>query len=170
MTQNTYLVHHGVKGMKWGVRHDPYKNAVGTSARVGEKIDRFNAKIKKSDSNVIARNTINEYRRGRVAGLKVKQQHRAAKEAYVRNKNTQTKARLQAARADRVAKNFGRPFMGVSIMTRGAYNRNRQNGKTIAQSVLRAGGKTVAAGVAVSVGYNLIANGALDAVMRSRAW
>ena len=170
MTENLYLAHHGVKGMKWGVRHDPYKNGVGTSARVGEKIDRFNAKIKRSDSNIIARNTINEYRRGRVAGLKVKQEHRAAKEAYLRNKNAQNKARLQAARADRVVKNFGRPVAGVGIMTRGAYNRNRDNGKSVAQSVLRAGGKTLLAGAAVSIGYNMISGGAMDMVMSSRAW
>ena len=47
----TYLMHHGVKGMKWGVRHEPDRNprTVGSKMNAGEKtVTRFGFKKQNS--------------------------------------------------------------------------------------------------------------------------
>lgn len=165
--QNTYLVHHGVKGMKWGVRNDKRRSAIGTSARVGEKIDMFNKKIAKSDHNVIARNTINDYRRGRVAALKLKQANRAAKENYRAKKTKVNAENLDVSRMNRV-RNVARPAFGVGIVTRGSYNRYRSNGDSFVKSTAKAATKSIAVGAAVGMGYNFVMSQGMNALMKSR--
>lgn len=42
---NNYLIHHGVKGMKWGVRHDPERKGT-RSNRIGSSLSRLTKKKK----------------------------------------------------------------------------------------------------------------------------
>lgn len=81
------LYHHGIKGMKWGVRR--YQNEDGSLTSAGrrrasektqDKIDKIQRKIDKHDSNVIVRNTVNDYRRGKIQDLRLKQNRQKASE------------------------------------------------------------------------------------------
>lgn len=167
-TDSLYLAHHGIKGQHWGVRRfqnddgtrtDAGKKryygtsnynrmrrrdyALGTAARTRQKQQMFENKIKKSgDSNALVRNTINDWRRGRVAQLKTKADHREAKEQYRANKSKENLQALRSARAARVVKNGLNP---VSTTSRGVYNRYRDNGHGVAASLLRSVGTEVGA-------------------------
>lgn len=149
-----YLVHYGVAGMKWGVRHD--KPKLGTSQRTQAKIDTINAKIKKHDSNFLVRNTINDFRRGRINDLKRKAAHRKAKETYKAQKaagksTAQSKAHLRLARMNRVAGNVAAPaIFGPNTSARGAYTRYRQQGSSSTAAALKSIGKTAVVGLAAT--------------------
>ena len=140
------LEHYGVKGMKWGVRHD--KPRLGTSARTLAKRDRIQAKINKGgDRNIVYRNTINDYRRGRVQALNRKAEHRKAAENYRSGKGSRDKLRM--ARANRLVYNVGsKAMLGVSNRSRGQYNRYRSNGETVTNSVLKTVGRSAIEGAA----------------------
>lgn len=47
---SNYLCHHGVKGMKWGIRHDPERSAQKRAARGRAKIAKVQARRKKAVS------------------------------------------------------------------------------------------------------------------------
>lgn len=66
MYQNTYLMHHGVKGMHWGVRR--YQNPDGTRTNAGKRHERLMYKI-------------NEHRANRAAAKQAKREARAEKRA-----------------------------------------------------------------------------------------
>ena len=81
------LYHHGIKGMKWGVRR--YQNEDGSLTSAGRrrasektqaKMDKIQRKIDKHDSNVIMRNTVNDYRRGKIQELQLKKNAQKARE------------------------------------------------------------------------------------------
>lgn len=167
-TDSLYLAHHGIKGQHWGVRRFQNEDgtrtaagkkryygtsnynrmrrgdyALGTAARTRQKQQMFENKIKKSgDSNALIRNTINDWRRGRVAQLKTKADHREAKERYRADKSKENLQALRSARAARVVKNGLNP---ASTTSRGVYNRYRDNGHDIATSLLRSAGTEVGA-------------------------
>lgn len=157
-----YIEHHGVKGMRWGVRRQRYTGAIGSSKRVREHQDRIRNKIKRTDNNIFARNTVNDYRRGRIAALETKARHREAKERYSANKTSSNRAALRTARAERLAKNWffgGGKVMSMPINTiRGGYNRYRSNGEGVAKSAIKSYGKytlgAMAVGAAVRVAVN----------------
>lgn len=63
MNDFDYLMHHGVKGMKWGVRHEPDRNpkTVGIKMNAGEKaVTRFGLKGNNSNNQS---NAINKHRK-----------------------------------------------------------------------------------------------------------
>ena len=182
-----YLAHHGIQGQKWGIRrfqnedgsrtslgrqHENntsnlrrLKNAsaIGSAARVRQKQQMFENKINKSnDKNIVTRNILNDLRRGRIAQLKTKAEHREAKNHWRRNKNSENLKQLRSARLNRVGKNG---IFSVVPNSRGTYNRYRNNGGDIAKSVLKTAGKVVATGAAIKVGERIVNNLILNAVV-----
>ena len=172
---HAYLMHHGVKGQRWGVRR--YQNydgtwikkaGIGSAKRVRQKQQYFKDKIAKSDSNPIMRNTINDWRRGRVSELEAKARHREAKNRYRHTKSNEAKTDLRIARLNRINKNVLAPTAGSLIgvegstgtYARGRYNRYRQNGKSRTKSMLNAAGpvllSTAASAVALNIGKNYL--------------
>lgn len=177
---DVYLMHHGVKGQRWGVRR--YQNydgtwikkaGIGSAKRVRQKQQYFKDKIAKSDSNPIMRNTINDWRRGRVSELETKAQHREAKNRYRHKRSDEAKVDLNVARLDRLNKNVLAPGLGglvgmygdVSTYARGRYNRYRQNGKSRTRSVLNAAGPVLLSAAASTIALNAGKKYIMDRIM-----
>lgn len=152
---NSYLVHHGVKGMKWGVRR--YQNEDGTwknKARIGsaERVRQhqkvLNSKIARSDNNILMRNTINDYRRGKVAALETKAKYREARDKAHKNPTVENKDAQFRALGARIGKNAVAPFYGFAAgygnTARGRYNRYRNAGYSVASSGLQGFGSMLA--------------------------
>lgn len=163
----TYLVHHGIKGQKWGVRRFQYddgsrtpsgkqrygntsnikrlltsKHRLGSIERAQEKRDMLQAKIAQGgDKNFLYRNTVNDWRAGRAEAIGRKIAHRQAKLDYKKNKTTENYSKLTDARVKRLLYN------GILVPApdlEGRYKRQRQNGKSVVDAALIAGLGTVA--------------------------
>ena len=148
------LYHHGVKGMKWGVRRNRDR-----AAKVGRRIERHQVKLdkasaKKGKENFLYRNTMGDYRRGEIARLKNVKTHREAKADYKENKTKENKQKLSNARVNRVARNTaGKAIAGRG--GRGAYHRYRDSGDSAAKATLKAYGKMAVTGLAVGAGVGI---------------
>lgn len=136
------LYHHGIKGQKWGVRR--YQNEdgtwikkarIGSAERVRQKQAMFNSKIAKNgqgDASNIRRNTINDWRRGRVAALDQKAKNREARDKLIKEggaKNLKNFAKTSASRF--ATNNFlwnGSPTSISANLVRGSYHRYRNEG------------------------------------------
>ena len=180
---NTYLIHHGIKGQKWGVRR--YQNEDGSytnagrrrlrgSERTQNKIDRIQKRIDKSDHNVIARNTINDYRRGKLQELtwkrdyqKSKEQYKDTRKAYKRGEADRSQVRkdqssmydnrnrYQNSKYVRDWTNAMLPFTGRQMA--GGYERRRSVGYSVAESAL----KSVGAAALTYASFRLAKKGAI---------
>ena len=181
------IYHHGIPGQRWGVRRyrnedgsltnagkqrystspasnmERLKNAkpIGSSARVRQKQAMFEAKIKNAgDSNFLVRNTTNDWRRGRIAQLKTKAEHREAKEAYLKDKSAENLKKLRKARNARIVKN-GIADRYIDTTTRGSFNRYVANGDDTCTAVLKAAGHR-----ALSSIPNSVINASIDRYIR----
>lgn len=146
-----YLEHHGIKGMKWGVRR--YQNADGSLTDKGrlrytdsatrkqlssnlagrramaaqKKINKFERKIQKTgDEGLLRRNLINDRRRGRITALELKRDHLAAVNEYKTNKTAENKQKMEQAKKERYIQN-GANHVAASLT--GIYGNNWSRGK-----------------------------------------
>ena len=66
-----YLAHHGVKGMKWGIRHDPVATGRARVAKLKNKVQKYKIKRQKNALKLEKRrnkyNTFRKTRRGIIA-------------------------------------------------------------------------------------------------------
>lgn len=157
---NAYLAHYGVKGMKWGIRKYRTENGtwkkkarIGSAERVRQKQKYFKSKISEHDDNVLMRNTVNDWRRGRVSSLEAKARHRE-------NRNNETLA-------NRIIKNgilpSGLGGFGYTDIARGRYTRYRDAGRSKTEAALQGAGamgmtlasKSLIAGAAALAGVNI---------------
>ena len=127
-----YISHHGVKGMRWGIRRyqnydGTYKKKakIGSIGRVRQKQQVIKSKINsdgilgKGDTNFIRRTIVNDYRRGRVKQLENKARNREAIREFKINKTTANAKKVGITAAKRLGSNMLAPGMI------GTYDRNR---------------------------------------------
>lgn len=133
---NNYLTHYGVKGMKWGVRkrRDPV-------TKWGQR--RATA---------------------RAHNEQIKSEWERQKSLQKQGKVSKSDASYQNARSARTRNLAGRAAatsVGFGKSLQGRYYQHRENGKSVTEAALRTYGRqlavTVAAGTALNVGRNLVA-------------
>ena len=133
---NNYLAHYGVKGMKWGVRkrRDPV-------TKWGQR--RATA---------------------RAHNEQIKSEWERQKSLQKQGKVSKSDASYQNARSARTRNLAGRAAatsVGFGKSLQGRYYQHRENGKSVTEAALRTYGRqlavTVAAGTALNVGRNLVA-------------
>lgn len=152
------LYHYGVKGMRWGIRKYRDENGIvqkkarlGSAERIRQKQRLYQNHLDRSnDSDLIIRNTLNDYRRGRIAQLNTKAKHREAKEAYRKNRTIENKWAVKDARNERIVKNGILPMLNVSTSARGKYNRYKSTGKSESTALLATAANVAVTAIAVS--------------------
>ena len=133
---NNYLAHYGVKGMKWGVRkrRDPVTKWGQRRATARAHNEQIKSEWERQKSL---------QKQGKVSKSDASYQN--ARSARTRN---------LAGRAAATSTGFGKSLQG-------RYYQHRENGKSVTEAALRTYGRqlavTVAAGTALNVGRNLVA-------------
>ena len=181
----SYLCHHGVKGMKWGVRKD--KNRVSTSrtdrkiARIDKRIAKNEARINKLSSkkhgtaryaDIHSLKMINDVERARKTELSKKQAYKDAKQsgkgvkrAKQQYKNAKNYRQLQSIdRRNSIIRTKMVNDLGYGKSARGSYYRSREKGRGRVNSALRATGKQTAINLAVAAGTSALVAGGKYAV------
>ena len=142
---STYLVHHGIKGQKWGVRR--YQNPDGSLTSEGQqrysgKTDQYD-KVNKRVSSMMLRNALEgrSVRKGGYYGTRGDYRaHRLNQKADKYQKKAD-EARADKAYADRMQKKANEVRIKAKAqetknLNRDAYNRYTSNGKMLAQNLL----------------------------------
>ena len=153
------LYHYGVKGMRWGVRRYQNENGkwekkakIGSAERVRQKQAMFRSKIAnrgKGDASSIRRNTINDWRRGRIAELEAKAKNREARDKLLKNRNKENLKDFAKTSAHRYLTN-----RYVPTMQRGSYHRYRNEGSSVGKAVAKSIAKNASIDTAaIATGY-----------------
>ncbi|MBQ8084185.1 MAG: hypothetical protein IJ241_08430, partial [Clostridia bacterium] len=100
---------------------------------------------------IILRNTVNDWRAGRIKQIDRKIENRRAKRAYKQEKTTANKKALHDARVNRFVKNGLASMTGVDVTSiEGKYTRYRSNGKAAVDAGLMAAGAVFVTAIATN--------------------
>lgn len=128
--KSDYLVHHGIKGMKWGVRR--YENEDGTLTEAGKA--RYGAKREYSD-NAVRRVMMGNVRLGTLTFQKGGM--RAHRKDLVDKYNRRARRAEAEGNTEKAAKNrLKANAQEAANANRNAYDRHTSTGKVIAQNLL----------------------------------
>ena len=154
-----YLMHHGVKGMKWGVRKKPDVSQSGTNFSYGTAKTRWGANRQRTKAhNKSIKSTYKQAKSDVKSGKisKESQEYKSARSA--RRKNL----------AGRAAAKVG----GFGKANQGRYYAHRDSGKSVAESALRTYGnkavKAAVVGTAVTIAGKAAVKSLINAGMKSQ--
>lgn len=168
-----YLMHHGVKGMKWGVRREKQTRGTGRLNRLNKsiaknqaKIDKISSKKRISDSKYYDRarlTEINKIKTNKARTQEKKVARNAAKDQYGKDSKEYSKANraYKQSKLHTMVSNqqiagkwnnrtMAQNYLGLGKSAQGTYLRNRDNGKGVVNSTLRAVGKQTAKSLAAT--------------------
>lgn len=128
-----YLMHHGVKGMKWGVRK--YRNADGSLTAAGKAKQDYKVARKQYRKAERAKNRVGSFAVGRAGIARYEEARKNANDAYVNSINA--KAKLNAAKASTKEKAERAEYKTYrnamrSTGLRGSFADDQSGGKTTA--------------------------------------
>lgn len=147
MTYNSYLMHHGTKGMKWGVRRTIARKSIlpGSWGRAVTTSRQHDLDIKN---------------RWTVAKNKAK--------AGVLSKNSQEYREAKSARKRNIWGTFAADAAGFGRASQGRYYQHRANGKSVVEAAARVYVRKALVGAAAGAAINLGARIALSAYANRR--
>ena len=127
-----YMYHHGIKGMKWGVRRARSSNPNNRTLFGANAVGR-NRRVAKQH-NIATRERVTT----------AKSVYKSAKKSGSKTKISSAKSELKSAKSARRKNLAGRAatqMIGFTDSGRGSYYRNRELGKSKVESVLNAYGR-----------------------------
>lgn len=147
MTYNSYLMHHGTKGMKWGVKRTIARKSIlpGSWGRAVTTSRQHDLDIKN---------------RWTVAKNKAK--------AGVLSKNSQEYIEAKSARQRNFLGTFAADAAGFGRAYQGRYYQHRANGKSVVEAAARVYVRKALVGAAAGAAINLGARIALSAYVNRR--
>lgn len=143
MTYNSYLMHHGTKGMKWGVRRTIARKSI-----LPGSLGRAVTTSRQHDLDIKNRWTVAKNKAKAGVLSKNSQEYREAKSARQRNYWGTLAADVTG---------FGRSYQG-------RYYQHRANGKSVVEAAARVYVRKVLVGAAINLGARIV----LSAYMNRR--